>query len=228
VQRESTNLMEKAYRSIRNMMLQQKLGPGQKLIYRDLSEKLQMSKTPVMYALGRLEQEGFIELVPNSGYSVKEIDLKEIEDLFDMREALETHAVMLAVERKSPRGGLKLLENKIREHQEYLTPTYDRKKLVLDAEVHLQIAALSGNQVLLELLRNVFEHLYLRSRVELMDPARLSVAPSEHRKILGLIRKGEASALEQILTEHIHAAKQAMVSCLCKQAELASFSIQRA
>jgi DNA-binding GntR family transcriptional regulator len=57
MEKESMNLMEKAYRLIRNMMLQQKLSPGQKLIYRDLSEKLNMSKTPIMYALGRLEQE---------------------------------------------------------------------------------------------------------------------------------------------------------------------------
>ncbi len=57
MEKESTSLMEKAYRLIRNMMLQQKLAPGQKLIYRDLSEKLNISKTPIMYALGRLEQE---------------------------------------------------------------------------------------------------------------------------------------------------------------------------
>jgi len=39
------------------MIFQQKIGPGQKLIYRDLSEKLDMSKTPIMYALSRLEHE---------------------------------------------------------------------------------------------------------------------------------------------------------------------------
>jgi DNA-binding GntR family transcriptional regulator len=225
MEKESMSLMEKAYRLVRNMMLQQKLSPGQKLIYRDLSEKLNMSKTPIMYALGRLEQEGFVELVPNSGYFVKEIDLKEIEDLFGMREALETHAVLLAAGRKRV-DDLKILGERVRQHRDYVTPTYDRKKLVLDAEVHLQIAHCSGNRVLTKLLREVFEHLYLRSRVELMNPTRLSIAPLEHQKMLGLIRKGDAAGAEKMMRNHIQAAKQAMVSCLSKQEEISGFTFQ--
>jgi DNA-binding GntR family transcriptional regulator len=225
MEKESMNLMEKAYRLIRKMMLQQKLGPGQKLIYRDLSQKLNMSKTPILYALGRLEQEGFIELVPNSGYFVKEIDLKEIEDLFDVREALETYAVVLAVERKKV-DDLKMLGERIRQHKDYVTPTYDRQKLVLDAEVHLQIALNSGNKVLAKLLRHIFEHLYLRSRVELMNPTRLSIASLEHQKMLDLIRKGDAAGAEKMMRSHIQAAKQAMVSCLSKQEEISNFTFQ--
>jgi len=74
---DSKNLMEKAYWQIKNMIFQQKIAPGQKLIYRDLSKRLDMSKTPIMHALGRLEQEGFVELMPNLGYSVKEMDIQE-------------------------------------------------------------------------------------------------------------------------------------------------------
>ena len=84
------NLMEKAYWDIKNMIFQQKISPGQKLIYRELTEKLNMSQTPITYALGRLEQEGFVELVPNLGYSVKEIDIKELEDLFDIVRLLKS------------------------------------------------------------------------------------------------------------------------------------------
>jgi len=54
------------------MVFNQQIIPGQKLIYRELSMLLKMSTTPVQLALARLEQEGFVELLPNVGYFRKE------------------------------------------------------------------------------------------------------------------------------------------------------------
>jgi DNA-binding GntR family transcriptional regulator len=205
------NLMEKAYWDIKNMIFQQKISPGQKLIYRELTEKLNMSQTPIMYALGRLEQEGFVELVPNLGYSVKEIDIKELEDLFDFREALEVHSFLLAIKNQTDED-LKTLEKKIQEHKQYIPPVYDRKKLVLDANVHLEIAQMSGNKVLVKHLRQLYEHIYLRHRVELMDPTRIHVSSKEHLKILGLIKDRNSSEAVKLIRAHIRAAKENMIS----------------
>lgn len=94
---ESRNLTEKTYILLKNMVFNQRIIPGQKLIYRELSMLLNMSTTPVQLALARLEQEGFVELVPNVGYFVKKIVPKEVEDLFDVRQNLEVHAVKLAI-----------------------------------------------------------------------------------------------------------------------------------
>jgi len=205
------NLMEKAYWEIKNMIFQQKISPGQKLIYRELAEKLNMSQTPITYALGRLEQEGFVELIPNSGYSVKEIDIKELEDLFDIREALEVHAFLLAIKNQTDEG-LKTLEKKIQEHKQYIPPVYDRKKLVLDANVHLEIARMSGNKVLVKHLLQLYEHIYLRHRVELMNPARIFVSSKEHLKIFGLIKDRNSSEAVKLIRAHIRAAKENMIS----------------
>lgn len=205
------NLMEKAYWDIKNMIFQQKISPGQKLIYRELTEKLNMSQTPITYALGRLEQEGFVELIPNSGYSVKEIDIKELEDLFDIREALEVHAVLLAIKNHKD-DDLENLEEAIQKHKEYTPPVYDRKKLVLDANVHLEIARMSGNKVLVKHLLQLYEHIYLRHRVELMNPARIFVSSKEHLKILTLIRNKNSSEAVKLIRTHIRAAKENMIS----------------
>jgi DNA-binding GntR family transcriptional regulator len=221
---DSKNLMEKAYLQIKNMIFQQRIGPGQKLIYRDLSERLSMSKTPIMFALGRLEYEGFVELVPNVGYFVKEIDVQEFEDLFDLREAMEVHAITLAIDRQTPED-LKNLIKKIEQHGEYMPPFYDRKKLVLDAEVHLQVALMSKNRVLVKQLHQVFEHIYLRYRVERMHPTRLSIASEEHRQIDELIRKRNYVAAEKTIREHIRAAKEAMILGLTKEEEVPQLSM---
>jgi DNA-binding GntR family transcriptional regulator len=221
---DSKNLMEKAYWQIKNMIFQQKIGPGQKLIYRDLSKKLDMSKTPIMYALGRLEQEGFVELMPNLGYFVKEMDVQEFEDLFDVREALEVHAITMAIDNQTS-DDVENLERRVQQHKEYTLPYYDRKKLVLDAEVHLQIALMSRNKVLIRQLRQIFEHIYLRYRVERMHPSRLSTAPEEHHQIAAMIRKKDYHGAEKMIRKHIRAAKEMMTSGLSREEEVLELSM---
>jgi len=187
---QNQNLMEQAYWQIKEMIFRQKIWPGQKIIYGDLALKLKMSKTPIMYALGRLEQENFLRLHPNQGYFVKEIDLQEIKDYFQVREALEQYAVRLAT--KNAKGkDFGPLEELIRAHRDYQVPIYDRKKMILDAKVHLHIAKMAGNQVLINQLTQILEHLYLRLRVEFLHPQRIQVSYKEHQKILEAMEKGD-------------------------------------
>ncbi len=226
MEKETTNLMEKAYQLVRNMMLQQKLSPGQKIIYRDLSEKLKMSKTPIMYALGRLEQEGFVELIPNQGYIVKELDLREIEDFFDVREALETYAIGLAIKNMKS-DDLKVLEEKFRRHRDYVSPVYDRKRMVLDADIHLHLALMSGNRVLAIQLRQIFEHLYLRYRLELMHSIRPTSAPAEHQKMLSLLRKKDVHGAQKVMRNHIQSGKQGWIDGFARQKEIEQLTIPR-
>ena len=183
-----------------------------------------MSKTPIMYALGRLEQEGFVELIPNLGYFVKEMDVQEFEDLFDVREALEIHAITLAIDHQT-REDLENLERRVQQHKEYTLPYYDRKKLVLDAEVHLQIALMSRNRVLVRQLRHIFEHIYLRYRVERMHPTRLSITSEEHHQIVAMIRKKDSQGAEKMIRKHIRAAKEMMTSGLSREEEVLELSM---
>ncbi|MBI5966271.1 MAG: GntR family transcriptional regulator, partial [Deltaproteobacteria bacterium] len=82
------NASERAYKAIKAMISQYQLMPSQKITYIQLSEKLKMSKTPIINALHRLEQEEFVLSLPNRGFFVKEIDIEEVAELFKVREAL--------------------------------------------------------------------------------------------------------------------------------------------
>ena len=209
--KDSRNLKENAYQQIKNMIFYQKLVPGQKLIYRDLSDKLKMSKTPIIDALGRLDQEGFVELIPNIGYLVKSISVKDIEDFFEAREALEIQTIAVAIENQTEKN-LKELEERIKRHRDYIVPVYDRKKLILDAKVHLQIAVMSGNKVILKLLSQIFEHLYFRHLVTMMHPARLTISSLEHLEILKLIKKRDYSKAKKMIRSHVRAARDNIIS----------------
>lgn len=222
ISEESTSLMEKAYSSLKNMVFLQKIVPGQKLVYRELSKMLGMSATPVQVALARLESEGFVELVPNVGYFVKKIVPKEIEDLFDVRRVLEAHAVELAIQYQNVEC-LRKLEEKIQNHKKYIIQIYDRKKLLLDADVHLQIAKMANNLEIVKQLKRIYEHIYLRSRVELLPPQRLSLTPSEHEKIFQMIKSKNVAGAQKILCKHIDEAKNVMMLTLSKDEGIISF-----
>jgi DNA-binding GntR family transcriptional regulator len=190
------------------MIFQQQIVPGQKLIYRELAKMLNMSSTPVQFALGRLEQEGFVERIPNVGYYVRKINLQEIEDLFDLRLILELYAVELAIANQTPED-IRLLEKLLQDHKNYNIQIYDRRKLILDAAFHSQIAGLSRNLEIVKQLRRIFEHTYLRSPVELIPPGRLPIAASEHEQILQKIKERDVVRAREYLERHIREAKEA-------------------
>ena len=220
--KESQNLMEKAYWQIKDMIFRQKIWPGQKIIYGDLANKLEMSKTPIGYALGRLEQENFLTLIPNQGYFVKEIDPEEIKEYFEVREALESQAIFLLVNKKS-KGGMEELEERIQEHKGHAISIYDRKKMILDAKVHLQIAKMAGNKVLMKQLTQIFEHLYLRFRVEFLHPERMKVSHLEHQKLLKAIKEKDLARAEALIRMHIRSAMENMIASMTKEEEVFEF-----
>ncbi len=220
---ESRNLSEKAYILLKSMIFNQTIVSGQKLIYRELSARLNMSTTPIQLALARLEQEGFVELVPNMGYSVKRITPKEVEDLFDIRTILEVHAIKLATLKQTDES-MKILSEKILTHKRYVIEIYDRKKLFLDAEVHLQIARMANNGEIVKQLQRIHEFIYLRSRFELLAPKRMRLSPIHHEKLYQLMKSKNTKEAQDLMEEHIQSAKQVMLSTLSQGEERISFA----
>ena len=87
--KKHSNLTLKVYQQIIELMLNYEIVPGQRLVFIDLAKQLGVSRTPVNNALSILAQEGYLDFVPNQGYSVHKLTLKEAENLFEIREILE-------------------------------------------------------------------------------------------------------------------------------------------
>ncbi|KAB2840081.1 GntR family transcriptional regulator, partial [bacterium] len=84
-----SNLTLKVYHRIIELMLNYEIVPGQRLVFIDLAKQLGVSRTPVNNALSILAQEGYLDFVPNQGYSVHKLTRKEAENLYEFREVLE-------------------------------------------------------------------------------------------------------------------------------------------
>jgi DNA-binding GntR family transcriptional regulator len=206
-------LIEEAYQKIKDLIFEQKLAPGQKLIYNDLSRAFDMSPTPVINALYRLEHEGFVVSMPFKGFYVKNIDMQEAWDLFGVREALETYMVEQAILIAGP-VDLAQLEEKFQAHAAYHPSVYDRQRFLLDSEFHLQLAGISKNRQLVRLLAMTFEHFYIRFRFDSMELDRLQTSVAEHRQIIDRIRNKDMQGGREAIHLHIQNARDHIIHCL--------------
>lgn len=201
---------ERAFKSIKQMILNYQLIPGQNIDYIQLAEKLKMSKTPIINGLHRLEKEEFVVSIPNRGFFVKEVDIKEIIELYEIREALEMLVLEKAVKNQKPKI-LDQLEQAMIAHREYPYDVITRKRQLLDMEFHLKIAEIAGNTHLFKMLNNVFERVYLRYRSELIAPERAIASKKEHRLIFDAINEGKTVLAQRIMKKHIQGAKVANI-----------------
>ncbi len=210
-------LVLEAYKKIKHLIFQQRLAPGQRLVYKDLCTMLNMSRTPIINALNRLEQERFVASESFRGFYVRPMDIQEAWDAFGVREALETYTVEQAII-QGDEMGMADLEERLLAHENYETSIYDRKKFLLDAEFHIQIARMSKNNVIRWLLKSNLEHVYLRSRLEGLDPDRMSVAVEAHHKLVDKMKKKDIMGSIEIIKNHIHGSRDLIIKCLSKSA----------
>ena len=164
VKKESFTYTDEAFSRIKQLILNQELIPGQKLIYDDLAKRLKMSRTPIINALNRLEQLGLVVSESRRGFTVKPMDTDEAWETFDFREAIEVYAVEQLI-LKANGLDMSVLKEKMLEYENYRPNYYDRKKIFLDAAFHLQIAQMTRNSVLKWHLKLDLQHIYLRANL---------------------------------------------------------------
>jgi DNA-binding GntR family transcriptional regulator len=218
--RAAENLSARVYSQIKNLILCNEIMPGQKLQHQQLSDRLGVSRTPVREALTRLAQEGYVSLLPNRGFTCKEIRLQEARELYELREALEVFAVERAIQRLTDKG-LDRLAAKMTLYGEDVEKRFSRDRLVCDQELHLEIARLSGNETLVKTLTQVFERIILKRRTDgLYDPSRGRAAHQEHLMLYQAMNRRDAAAAVRLIREHIGAGKENVVADLTQRQEL--------
>jgi len=221
----SITRIEEAYRQIKQMIFDQKLIPGQRLVNQDLVDKLNMSRTPIINALNRLVQDGFVAAESFRGFYVRPIDLREVWDAFGVREALEVYTVEQAI-KLSDESDIQALEDKLREHADYKPHYYTRKKFLLDSEFHLQIAAMTKNNVLKWLLKRNFEHIYLRARLDNYNIQRMVVAVDEHNRLVRKVKNKDIIGSIELMRNHVQKARDLVIRALTDEETDSAESIQ--
>ena len=186
---------------IREQITTLRLAPGSLLNEQQLAQNLDMGLMPVREALKLLAHEGLIEITPRHGLYVADVNLPDLEQLSEMRLALESLSARLAAQRATP-DDLAVLEA-LRQEQAH-TPAEDSQRLFdVDHKFHQAVAQAAGNKYLAETLERFFG---LSQRLWYLVLPHLGFLPSavkEHLELVEAIKARDAERAESIMRNHV-------------------------
>jgi DNA-binding GntR family transcriptional regulator len=207
------NLAQMAYRKIKEMMLSYDIVPGQRLVFVDLAKKLGVSRTPINNALSILANEGFLDLVPNQGYSVHQITQEEASALYEIREILEVGAIGQAIRKLIPEK-LESLRRQKSLYEKSVIEQVTRGRFTLDQEFHACYVQMAENPYLADYFREVYQRIFLRHRIEGLPAGRAREVVSEHNEIFKAISLKDVKSAKELIKLHIKAGKEYIFSAI--------------
>ena len=192
---------QKAYMGIRRMLFHNEIGPGQKFSYRDLAERLKMSSTPVIQALKQLEFQGLVRHEPNRGYYTESISIQEVKEIYELREVIELSLLPETIKYLNEKG-IRRLREVFHAHLEAPDDLYLNDRLIKDMDFHLTLASLSGRKIQLQVLRNLFDLLYLKYSGSLLFIRAKNIVGSEHQNIFDSVISRDLEKAQNALKQH--------------------------
>ena len=199
---------QKAYMGIRAMLFHNEIVPGQKIAYRELAGRFDMSITPVAHALKWLELQGLVRRQPNKGYYAEPISLKQVEEIYDLRVVLETSLLPTTL-RLLEKKGKERLKKALKASLSSLKGNSLSKKLIKDMEFHLALASLSQCKTQQKMLGHMYDLLYLKYRSSLSFGISMrSVVETDHKRIFDCVTAKDLTKAKKVLTRHITNAKK--------------------
>ena len=212
MQKQNVSKTQEAYHRIKERIRNFRLTPGQKLIYRDLEEDLGMSRTPVINGLMMLEKDGLVVNKLNRGFYVRDMSVKEAEDIYDIREVLEATAVGFAIKRYEPED-LEVLRRHIEAYGARTDDQYDKERYELDTNIHVQIASMGKNAYFVTMLKQFYESIYFNMNVAALRPE-ISTFKVDHAELLEAIAARDVDLATRIVVRHIRKARELFVAFL--------------
>ena len=189
------------------------LEPGERLMEIQLAEELGVSRTPVREAIRKLELEGFVVMIPRRGTYVADLTIKDINEVFEIRTALDVLAAGLAVERITE-DELEQMERLLVEIGD-LSVQGDADKIVeADGQFHDLLYRASRNDRLVGIINNLREQITRFRSISMQYPGRIQNTVDEHRRLVEAIASRNTDLAQQIAREHMENAEQTLLQDL--------------
>ena len=183
---------------------------GTRLSEAQVARRLQVSRTPVRRALDQLEHERLVVIVPHFGASVRTITPEDVEEIYEVRIALEVLAVKVLMQRMNAVGRAELTEamNALRAAAD-VAETYAR---ALDA-LHLHVMRLAHNRTLEQIYESLVGPIRRFRRINLGEKERVQRSLRKNLRIVRAILAGEENA-PSMMEQHLQQASTDVIDLL--------------
>lgn len=206
-------LTEQVYQYLREEITNLSLPPGTRIDISKVAKKLDVSLTPVREAIHKLIQHGLVVARPYTGFFVIKLSPKDVEELFDLRKALELLAMRCIMQNLDEQKVESLLSKVDRLIKKASGEEVIKGVREFDGEFHLRfLIETSGNKWLSKLGNGVVDLLKMTTRMTL-NPY---VACKEHKDILEAMKARDVKLARLLLEKHLDRSKQDAVEATKK------------
>ena len=201
------SLKDRAYQNIKFQIIRGNLRPGTRLLEEELAKAMSISRAPIREAFNKLEKEGFVTTIPRKGAAVSNVTTEIIEDIFEIRETLET----LAVKKSLGKICIDELEKVGDDFKEFINKSENAENriqyLVLDKKFHDLLSQNCSNKKLIELLANLQEQIHWLRNISLKRTT-FSGSAREHLAIIEALKRNDEKLITKALLLHLERAKE--------------------
>ncbi len=209
-------LREVVCETLREAIINGVLNPGERLMEIQLAEELGVSRTPVREAIRKLELEGFVVMVPRRGTYVADLSIKDINEVFEVRTALDVLAAGLAAERITEEE-LEQMERLLVQIGEYIDNGDLDKIVEVDSQFHDILYRASRNDRLVGIINNLREQLTRFRSISMSYPGRLKNTLEEHARLVEALAQRNVELVQQVAIEHMENSEQTLLLDLAQR-----------
>ena len=195
---------------IRQAIVEGRVLPGQRLKEEELAQQLGISRTPIREALLVLQTEGLLEASPNRGATVRSYDVRDLEEMYELRALLEGHAARRAAARVTA------------DQLDELRASCDRFAALLDGNdiqslvaennvFHRTILTAADSDRLSGMVRQVVAMPLVYKSYVWYSPDQASASHHYHRQLVKALERSDGERAELVMREHVFEARDVLV-----------------
>lgn len=201
----SADSVEKVYEKVKGLAIDYHFRPGERVNEVELAAQLGVSRTPVREALNRLAKDGFMNVVPNRGFYSRDLTPEGVRELYEVRMVIEQSTFRFACLRATDEeiAATTAIWEEVSQHRPAQTEQDWAKIAEIDERFHMEIARISHNSWLYEMLDSLNSLSRFFRRIDLETPVRRNNAYDEHVEIIAALRQRDIEKGVVLIEQHI-------------------------
>jgi DNA-binding GntR family transcriptional regulator len=203
------------YRALLEKIISGEIAPGQRLVEEDLARTYGVSRTPIREVLLSLVKDGCVERARNCGARVVAFKAEDVEELFDLRTALEVHCISTVV-RTVKMSELLELQHSLEAVESKSGSGLLEEHARIDLKLHHLIVENSGNRRLIAQMRNLSLLLESLQLTSFSNDEQARKTGEQHLSIVRALLQRDVVLARRLLTEHIEYGKRNVLQMFIK------------
>jgi DNA-binding GntR family transcriptional regulator len=207
-----------AYEALRTSILSGQLIPGEVYNEMALARELGISRTPVREALLELSSQGLVTYLPRKGVMVRHYTKRDVEEIFELRRAIELAALEKVVKAVPPHD-LSALESSLKEQRKAWKNNDSDAYIRFDRDFHLAFCEMIRNRRFFTILENIRDLIHLMATRALDREGRWEEVINEHSEVILAVKQGNGDLARKAMDCHLERSKQAVLEQINPEGE---------